>query len=65
MRGGKRTGAGRPKIEGIKSRHIRATEEQWQIIKQLITLIKSLDAKQIEILKEIGAPIHDEENDET
>lgn len=65
MRGGKRAGAGRPKVEGIKSRHIRATEEQWQIIKPLITLIKSLDAKQIKILKEIGAPMHDEENNET
>lgn len=65
MRGGKRTGAGRPKIEGIKSRHIRATEEQWQIIKPLATLIKTLNQEQIKILKEIGAPIRDGENDET
>lgn len=39
MRGGSRTGAGRPKTEN-KPRTIRVTDEQWEQVKKYIEQLK-------------------------
>lgn len=46
MRGGKRAGAGRPrkdKSDMRPSHHVRAYPFEWQVIKQIIDLVRKKD----------------------
>lgn len=43
-RGGKRTGAGRPKVEELrKQRQLRATEAEWELIRRFSHILKYKD----------------------
>ena len=51
-RGGRREGAGRPPVaEPRKQRQLRATEEEWEIIKEFTKILKKDKAHALRMMK--------------
>lgn len=53
--GGRRNGAGRPKSDNPRTQHqVRATADEWAMIKEFTRLIKANPDKASSIMKELS-----------